>query len=292
MKKITKAVIPAAGYGTRFLPATKSIPKEMLPIIDKPTLQFIVEEAVNAGITDILIIISRDKESIINHFDTNLELEEHLKSKNKLDDIDLIRSTENLANIYYIRQDSPKGLGHAISLAKNFVGDDYFAVLLGDDMVVGEPPAISQLINAHYKYSSTILGIQEVLPEFVNKYGIIEGEKIENDIFDVKSMIEKPDIGCAPTNYAILGRYVISPNIFQLLEKQNPGKDNEIQLTDALMNLSTREKVFGKIFTGKRYDVGSKIGFIKATIDRALGIDEFKDETIEYITEIYKSHQK
>ena len=137
-----------------------------------------------------------------------------------------------------------------------------------------------------------ILGIQEVLPEFVNKYGIIEGEKIENDIFDVKSMIEKPDIGCAPTNYAILGRYVISPNIFQLLEKQNPGKDNEIQLTDALMNLSTREKVFGKIFTGKRYDVGSKIGFIKATIDRALGIDEFKDETIEYITEIYKNHQK
>lgn len=291
MKKITKAVIPAAGYGTRFLPATKSLPKEMFPIIDKPTLQFIIEEAVNSGITDILIIISRDKESIVNHFDTNVELEEHLKSKNKFDDIELIKSIENLANIYYIRQDSPKGLGHAISLAENFVGEDSFAVLLGDDIVVGETPAISQLIDAHYKYGSTILGIQEVLPEFVNKYGIIEGEKIEDDVFDVESMVEKPDIGCAPTNFAILGRYVITPSIFQSLKEQKPGNDNEIQITDALMNLSTKEKVYGKVFTGKRYDVGSKMGFIKATIDRALAIDEFKDDTLEYIKEIYENHQ-
>ncbi len=290
MKKVTKAVIPAAGYGTRFLPATKSMPKEMLTIIDKPTLQFIVEEASNAGITDILIIISRDKESVINHFDKNLELEEHLRSKNKLDDIEMIKNIENLARIYYIRQDFPQGLGHAISLAENFVGDDPFAILLGDDIVVGETPAISQLINSYYEYNSSILGIQEVLPEFVNKYGIIDGIKIEDDVFDVKSMVEKPDIGTAPTNFAILGRYVLTPRIFKCLREQNPGKDNEIQLTDALMSLSQKEKVYGKIFTGNRYDVGSKMGFIKATIDRALAIDEFRNDTLEYLKEICKNN--
>lgn len=290
MKKVTKAVIPAAGYGTRFLPATKSMPKEMLTIIDKPTLQFIVEEASNAGITDILIIISRDKESVINHFDKNLELEEHLRSKNKLDDIEMIKNIENLARIYYIRQDSPQGLGHAISLAENFVGDDPFAILLGDDIVVGETPAISQLINSYYEYNSSILGIQEVLPEFVNKYGIIDGIKIEDDVFDVKSMVEKPDIGTAPTNFAILGRYVLTPRIFKCLREQNPGKDNEIQLTDALMSLSQKEKVYAKIFTGNRYDVGSKMGFIKATIDRALAIDEFRNDTLEYLKEICKNN--
>lgn len=290
MKKVTKAVIPAAGYGTRFLPATKSMPKEMLTIIDKPTLQFIVEEASNAGITDILIIISRDKESVINHFHKNLELEEHLRSKNKLDDIEMIKNIENLARIYYIRQDSPQGLGHAISLAENFVGDDPFAILLGDDIVVGETPAISQLINSYYEYNSSILGIQEVLPEFVNKYGIIDGIKIEDDVFDVKSMVEKPDIGTAPTNFAILGRYVLTPRIFKCLREQNPGKDNEIQLTDALMSLSQKEKVYGKIFTGNRYDVGSKMGFIKATIDRALALDEFRNDTLEYLKEICKNN--
>lgn len=290
MKKVTKAVIPAAGYGTRFLPATKSMPKEMLTIIDKPTLQFIVEEASNAGITDILIIISRDKESVINHFDKNLELEEHLRSKNKLDDIEMIKNIENLARIYYIRQDFPQGLGHAISLAESFVGDDPFAILLGDDIVVGETPAISQLINSYYEYNSSILGIQEVLPEFVNKYGIIDGIKIEDDVFDVKSMVEKPDIGTAPTNFAILGRYVLTPRIFKCLREQNPGKDNEIQLTDALMSLSQKEKVYAKIFTGNRYDVGSKMGFIKATIDRALAIDEFRNDTLEYLKEICKNN--
>lgn len=287
MKEVTKAVIPAAGFGTRFLPATKSMPKEMLSIIDKPTLQFIVEEASNAGITDILLIINKGKEAIINHFDKNLELEEHLKSNNKLEEIQAIQSIESLARIYYIRQDSPKGLGHAISLAEHFVGNEPFAVLLGDDVVIGDTPAISQLINAYYKYESTILGIQEVAPEFVNKYGIISGPKIAEDIFFVESMIEKPDIGNAPTNFAILGRYIITPGIFNFLKKQTPGVNNEIQLTDALMNLSLNEKVYGKIFTGNRYDLGSKIGFIKATIDKALATEEFREDTLNYIKDIY-----
>ncbi len=287
-KKVTKAVIPAAGFGTRFLPATKSMPKEMLSIIDKPTLQFIVEEASKSGITDILIIISRAKEPIINHFDKNLDLEEHLKSKNKLDDIELIKSVEKLARIYYVRQDEQKGLGHAISLAESFVGEDPFAVLLGDDIVKGDPPAISQLIESYYNYESTILGIQEILPQFVKKYGIIDGTKIEDDVFKVKSMVEKPEVGKAPTNFAILGRYVITPGIFKFLKSQEPGKDNEIQLTDALMKLSHEERVYGKVFKGKRYDVGSKIGFIKATIDRALELEEFRNDTLEYLKEITK----
>lgn len=286
MKKVRKAVIPAAGFGTRFLPATKSLPKEMLSIIDKPTLQFVVEEAVKAGITDILIILSKNKESIINHFDRNYELEEHLKNKRKNKEINELKKLDNLANIFYTRQDSPKGLGHAISLAESFVGDEPFAVLLGDDVVIGETPAIGQLIDAYDKYQTTILGIQKVEDEDVNKYGIMDGEKIDEDVFSISKMIEKPKLREAPTNLAILGRYVITPKIFEILKTQKPGVGNEIQLTDALFNLSKFEKVHGKVFVGDRYDVGSKIGFIKATIDRALNTEEFRDETLKYLKEI------
>lgn len=290
MKKVTKAIIPAAGFGTRFLPSTKSLPKEMLSLIDKPTLQFVVEEAVDAGIKDILIIISRNKESIINHFDKNIELENHLKEKEKFDEIEKLKKIDKLANIYYIRQDEPKGLGHAISLGKSFIGDESFAVLLGDDVVMGDNPAINQLIDAHYNCNSTILGVQEVLLENINKYGIISGKKVSPSLTKVDNMVEKPSAENAPSNIAILGRYVITPKIFEILESQSPGVNNEIQLTDALLTLLEFEDVFAKEFVGKRYDLGSKIGFIKATIDRAINSEEFREDTLAYIKEIIKNN--
>lgn len=290
MKEIRKAVIPAAGFGTRFLPATKSLPKEMLTIIDKPTLQFVVEEAVESGITDILIILSRNKESIINHFDKNSDLENLLLKKNKLKELDELKSLDNMANIYYIRQKSPKGLGHAISLAENFVGNESFAVLLGDDVVVGDDPAIGQLIKAYEKFGTSILGVQEIPKEDVVKYGIIDGEIIEDTIHLVSSMIEKPNIEEAPTNFGILGRYIITPKIFDILKDQKPGINDEIQLTDALHSLLKYEQIHSKIFTGKRYDLGSKIGFIKATIDRALSNEEFRDETLKYLKELKREY--
>lgn len=290
MKKIKKAVIPAAGFGTRFLPATKSLPKEMLTIIDKPTLQFVVEEAAKSGITDILIILSRNKESIINHFDKNSELENHLLKNEKIKELEDLKSLDNLANIYYIRQKSPKGLGHAISLAEHFIGDEPFAVLLGDDVVIGDEPAIGQLIVAYEKFGTSILGVQKVPEEDVVKYGIIDGEIIEDTIHSVTSMIEKPSIEEAPTNFGVLGRYIITPKIFDILKNQKPGINDEIQLTDALHSLLEYERIHSKIFTGKRYDMGSKIGFIKATIDRALNDEEFRDETLKYLKEIKKEY--
>lgn len=284
--KITKAVIPAAGLGTRFLPVTKAIAKEMLPILDKPTIQYIVEEIVDAGIKDILIITGHNKKAIEDHFDRALELEINLKKNNKRMLLNEINDITNMANIHYIRQKEPKGLGHAILCAKSFIKDEPFAVLLGDDIVYSKEPCIKQLINQFNEKKSTILGVQNVEKDEVYKYGIVDGN-IENDrLYKVKSLIEKPSIEVAPSNIAILGRYIITPEIFSILENIKPSKNNEIQLTDALNELSKKESVYAYKFIGKRYDIGDKLGFLKANIEFALRNNDIKNSLKDYLSDL------
>ena len=283
---VKKAIIPAAGLGTRFLPATKAQPKEMLPIVDKPTIQYLVEEAVASGIEEILIITGRNKRAIEDHFDKSVELEDELERSNKEELLKLIQNISNMADIYYIRQKEPKGLGHAISRAKTFVGNEPFAVMLGDDIVDSEVPCLKQLINCYDKYKTSILGVQEVKESEVSKYGIVECLKIEDRIYKVNDMIEKPEIEEAPSNIAILGRYIITPNIFDVLEKTKPGKGGEIQLTDALKALLKQEAVYAHCFKGKRYDVGDKMGFLQANIEFALKRDDLKENLMGYILNI------
>jgi UTP--glucose-1-phosphate uridylyltransferase len=283
---VKKAIIPAAGLGTRFLPATKAQPKEMLPIVDKPTIQYIVEEAVASGIEEILIITGRNKRAIEDHFDKSVELEDELELSNKEEVLKLVQNISNMVDIYYIRQKEPKGLGHAISRAKTFVGNEPFAVMLGDDIVDSEVPCLKQLINCYDKYKTSILGVQEVKESEVSKYGIVEGLKIEDRVYKVNDMIEKPEIEEAPSNIAILGRYIITPNIFDVLEKTKPGKGGEIQLTDALKELSKQEAVYAHCFEGKRYDVGDKMGFLQANIEFALKRDDLKENLMHYLLNI------
>jgi UTP--glucose-1-phosphate uridylyltransferase len=283
---VKKAIIPAAGLGTRFLPATKAQPKEMLPIVDKPTIQYIVEEAVASGIEEILIITGRNKRAIEDHFDKSVELEDELERSNKEELLELVQNISNMVDIYYIRQKEPKGLGHAISRAKTFVGNEPFAVMLGDDIVDSEVPCLKQLINCYDKYKTSILGVQEVKKSEVSKYGIVEGIEIEDRVYKVKDMVEKPKIEEAPSNIAILGRYIITPNIFDVLEKTKPGKGGEIQLTDALKELSKQEAVYSYCFEGKRYDVGDKMGFLQANIEFALKRDDLKENLINYLLDI------
>lgn len=287
---VKKAIIPAAGLGTRFLPATKSQPKEMLPIVDKPTLQYIIEEAISSGIEEILIITGRNKKSIEDHFDKSVELELELEQKGKTEMLDMVRDISNMVNIHYIRQKEPKGLGHAIHCAKSFIGDEPFAVLLGDDIVDSEVPCLKQLIDAYDEYKTTVLGVQEVAREDVNKYGILDVKHIEDRIYKVKDMIEKPSIDEAPSNIAILGRYIITPEIFSILENQEPGKGGEIQLTDALQTLGQREAIYAYNFEGRRYDVGDKIGFLEATIDFALKRDNIRDDLLNYMKSVIEKN--
>ncbi|MCR8745442.1 UTP--glucose-1-phosphate uridylyltransferase GalU [Romboutsia lituseburensis] len=282
-KTIKKAIIPAAGLGTRFLPATKSQPKEMLPIVDKPTLQYIIEEAIESGIEEILIVTGRSKKSIEDHFDRSIELELELEQKGKTEMLKMVQDISNMVNIHYIRQKEPKGLGHAIHCAKSFIGDDAFAVLLGDDIVDSHTPCLKQLIKAYDEYHTSILGVQEVAKEDVNKYGILDVKHIENRVYKVKDMVEKPDLDKSPSNIAILGRYIITPAIFDVLENQQPGKGGEIQLTDALKTLAEHEAIYAYNFEGKRYDVGDKLGFLEATVDFALKRPELKDEFMEFL---------
>ncbi|EPZ56682.1 UTP-glucose-1-phosphate uridylyltransferase [[Clostridium] sordellii ATCC 9714] len=281
-KRVRKAIIPAAGLGTRFLPATKSQPKEMLPIVDKPTLQYIIEEAVNSGIEEILIVTGRSKKSIEDHFDRSIELELELEQKGKLDMLKIVQDISNMVDIYFIRQKEPKGLGHAIYCAKSFVGDEPFAVLLGDDIVDSEKPCLKQLIGAYDEYNTSILGVQEVAKENTDKYGILDVKHIEDRVYKVNDMVEKPKVEEAPSNIAILGRYIITPAIFEILENQKPGKGGEIQLTDALKTLGEHEAIYAYNFEGKRYDVGDKLGFLKATVDYALKRPELKSDFIEF----------
>ena len=285
--KIRKAIIPAAGLGTRFLPATKAQPKEMLPIVDKPTLQYIIEECVASGIEEILIITGRNKKSIEDHFDRSVELEMELEKSGKEEMLKMVREISDMVNIHFIRQKEPRGLGHAILCAKTFVGNEPFAVLLGDDVVYNDnKPCLKQLIDCYEEYKTSVLGVQTVEPQDVNKYGIVGGLHIEDRVYKVKNLIEKPAVEEAPSNVAILGRYIITPKIFEILENTKPGKGNEIQLTDALLELIKHEAMYAYDFEGRRYDVGDKLGFLQATVEYALRKEELRDGFIEYLKTI------
>lgn len=287
---IRKAVIPAAGYGTRFLPITKALPKELLPIIDRPTIEFIVNEAIESGITDILLIVSSNKNAIIDYFDYNLELEQILTSKNKHDDVQMLRSIGKGANIHFIRQKEQLGLGHAVLQAEAFVGDEPFVVLLGDDMYIGkDKPAIKQLMDIYNEVKSPVLGTMEVAYKDTSKYGIcIPNEKTGKPYIELKGLIEKPRIEEAPSRSAIAGRYVLTPTIFKYLKNQTKGAGNEIQLTDAILRLMDEEKVYAYDVIGKRYDVGKKIDYIEAILDFGLKSEELREELTELMKDKIK----
>ncbi len=284
--KIRKAVIPAAGLGTRFLPATKAIPKEMVPIVDQPTLQYIVEEAAASGIEDILIITGRTKRAIEDHFDKSYELETELEKSGKLDYLNTLQKISNLANIHYVRQKEAKGLGHAIYCAKFFAENEPFAVLLGDDVVDSETPCLAQMIKQYEDCGASILGVQTVPDSETSKYGIISGEKISDRLYRVHDMVEKPAPKTAPSNVAVLGRYIITPEIFHCLENTKPGAGGEIQLTDALKMLAQEEEMFAYDFIGRRYDVGSKQGYLEATVEFALKRPDLRDEFLNYLKQV------
>ncbi|MDR3600961.1 MAG: UTP--glucose-1-phosphate uridylyltransferase GalU [Desulfosporosinus sp.] len=286
--KIRKAIIPAAGLGTRFLPATKAQPKEMLPIVDKPAIQYIVEEAVRSGIESILIVTGRNKKSIEDHFDKSVELEQILEEKGKIELLCEVQAISNLANIYYTRQKEPLGLGNAILYAEQFVGDEPFAVLLGDDIMVSDPPALKQLIDVFETYAKTVIGVQPVHPEEVSKYGIISAVAQQNKILQVQDLIEKPTPENAPSNIAIMGRYILKPSIFPLLKTLERGAGNEYQLTDALREVCRQEGLLGLALKGERYDIGDKFGYMKAIIEMGLQREELQPQLIEYLQQVLK----
>ncbi len=285
---VRKAIIPAAGLGTRFLPATKAQPKEMLAIVDKPTIQYIIEEAVASGIQDIIIVTGRNKRSIEDHFDRSIELELELEKNEKTQMLEMVRKISDMANIHYIRQKEPRGLGHAILTARHFIGNEPFAVLLGDDVVVSKQPCLSQMLDVYNEYKTSVLGVQKVAHEVVNKYGIVDCKAIDERVYKVRDLIEKPPIDKAPSDIAILGRYIITPTIFNYLETQDAGAGGEIQLTDALRRLAKDEAMYVYDFKGHRYDVGTKCGFIQANIEFSLRNPETKDEMLQYIDALHE----
>jgi len=285
LKKVRKAIIPAAGLGTRFLPATKAMPKEMLPIVDKPTIQYIVEEAIESGIEDIIIVTGKGKRAIEDHFDNNFELEQNLVEKEKFDLLEKVRQSSKV-DIHYIRQKEPKGLGHAVWCARKFIGDEPFAVLLGDDIVQADKPCLKQLMDEYGKTGASIIGVQPVPEEETHRYGIIEPLEQTGRRYEVKNFVEKPAKGTAPSNLAIMGRYILTPEIFRFLEEQKIGAGGEIQLTDAIQKLNEIQRVFAYNFEGKRYDVGEKVGFIKTTIEFALQNEELRPQLLEIIDKI------
>ncbi|PGZ91724.1 UTP--glucose-1-phosphate uridylyltransferase GalU [Bacillus sp. AFS029533] len=282
MKKVRKAIIPAAGLGTRFLPATKAMPKEMLPIVDKPTIQYIVEEAIASGIEDIIIVTGKGKRAIEDHFDYSFELEQNLLEKEKYALLEQVKAPSNI-DIHYIRQKEPKGLGHAVWCARNFIGNEPFAVLLGDDIVEAQTPGLKQLMDQYDNTYSSVIGVQTVPEEETHRYGIVEPIVQEGRRYEVKNFVEKPAPGTAPSNLAIMGRYVFTPEIFMYLEEQNIGAGGEIQLTDAIQKLNSIQRVFAYDFEGKRHDVGEKLGFIKTTIDFALKNEELREDLLKYL---------
>lgn len=286
MKKIRKAIIPAAGFGTRFLPATKAQPKEMLPIIDKPTIQYIIEEATASGIEEILIITGRNKRAIEDHFDRSVELELLLSEQDKGELLHLVQEIADI-DIHYIRQKEAKGLGHAILCARQFVGNEPFAVMLGDDVVDADSPCLGQLIDKYNEYQGSILGVQEVADDKVSSYGIVLPEMIADDVWRVRDLIEKPAVGEAPSNLAVLGRYIISPKVFDILATQQPGKGGEIQLTDALCTLAKDEPMYAYRFKGRRYDIGDKQGFLEATVEFALKRPELRRGFVQYLADMF-----
>ena len=286
MKKVRKAIIPAAGLGTRFLPATKAMPKEMLPIVDKPTIQYIVEEAVEAGIEDIIIVTGKGKRAIEDHFDNAFELEDNLIRKGKMELLEKVKEPSKV-DIHYIRQKEPKGLGHAVWCARKFIGDEPFAVLLGDDIVQAETPAIKQLMEQYEATGSSVLGVQKVPINETSRYGIVDFSGHDGRLYEVKNLVEKPKDN-PPSNLAIMGRYVLTPQVFEFLDKQFVGAGGEIQLTDAIKMLTDNEYVYAYNFEGHRYDVGEKLGFILTTLEFALKNDELKTGVMNYIEKVMK----
>ncbi|AVL76589.1 MULTISPECIES: UTP--glucose-1-phosphate uridylyltransferase GalU [Staphylococcus] len=286
MKKIKKAIIPAAGLGTRFLPATKAMPKEMLPILDKPTIQYIVEEAARAGIEDIIIVTGKHKRAIEDHFDNQKELEMILEEKGKTDLLEKVNYSTELANIFYVRQKEQKGLGHAIYSARQFIGDEPFAVLLGDDIVESTQPAIKQLMNTYEETGKSVIGVQEVDENDTHRYGIIDPLSKSGRQYEVNQFVEKPKQGTAPSNLAIMGRYVLTPDIFEYLANQGKGAGGEIQLTDAIERMNKESHVYAYDFEGERYDVGEKLGFVKTTIEFALKDQEMKAALTQFIKQL------
>ncbi len=284
--RVRKAIIPAAGLGVRFLPATKAQPKEMLPIVDTPTIQYIIEEAVASGIEDILIVTGRNKRAIEDHFDKSLELEVQLGSKQKHELLDLVRDISEMVDIHYIRQKEPLGLGHAIYCARKFIGDEPFAVLLGDDVIRSKVPCLKQMISLHEEVRYTVLGVQEVPQEHVNRYGIVEATTECEGVCRIYDLVEKPEIDQAPSRLAVMGRYILSPRIFNILATTRPGAGGEIQLTDALKKLVQAEAIYGCLFEGKRYDVGDKLGYLKATVEFALERPDLAEEFRKYLKDI------
>ncbi len=281
--KIRKAIIPAAGLGTRFLPATKAMPKEMLPIVDKPTIQYIVEEAVASGIEDIIIVTGKGKRAIEDHFDNSFELEHNLESKGKWDLLSEVRKSSEMADIHYIRQKEPKGLGHAIWCARKFIGNEPFAVLLGDDIVESDQPCLKQMIDVYEQYQSSVVGVKPVPWNEVSRYGIVDGVSIEERVYQANRLVEKPKEDNAPSNLAIMGRYILTPQIFDLLGEQHEGVNGEIQLTDAISRLVELERVLAYHFKGQRHDVGEKLGFIETTIHYALQHHELREDLLKYM---------
>ncbi len=285
MNTIKKAIIPAAGLGTRFLPVTKAMPKEMLPIVDKPTIQYIVEEAIESGIEDIIIVTGKGKRAIEDHFDNNFELEDSLIKKEKFDLLEKVKNT-SAVDIHYIRQKEPKGLGHAVWCARKFIGNEPFAVLLGDDIVKADTPGLKQLIHQFEETQCSVVGVQKVPENETNRYGIVDPSTNEGRRYQVKNFVEKPALGKAPSNLAIMGRYVFTPEIFTYLDKQKIGAGGEIQLTDAIQMLNQTQNVYAYDFEGKRYDVGEKLGFLRTTLEFAIDSEEFGEEVREMLKEL------
>ncbi len=283
MAKIKKAVIPAAGFGTRFLPATKAVPKEMIPIVDRPTIEYIVEEAAASGITELLIITGRGKDAIMNHFDRAYELETILERDCKTAFLESVQRSSSMLDVHFVRQQEQKGLGHAVLCAKHFVGQEPFAVLLGDDLVVSQTPCLKQMMDRFEQLEASILAVQKVGMDAVSRYGVVDAEPSGERLYKVNALVEKPKKEDAPSDMAVFGRYIITPAIFDLLEKTPKGAGGEIQLTDALMMLTKQEPIYAYAFEGERYDVGNKQGFLKATVDYALAREDLKDEFTAFL---------
>lgn len=286
MKKVTKAIIPAAGLGTRMLPASKAIPKEMLPIVDKPAIQYIVEEAVAAGITDILIITNRGKEAMENHFDHNFEMEHNLREKGNTEMLKVLEDVAKLANVTFLRQKETGGLGDAVYKAKSFVGDEPFAVLYGDDVVIGKTPAISELLDVYNQYGGAVVGVKQVSKEQILKYCTLDVTMLTDKVMEVHDMIEKPTPEQIMSLYAILGRCILTPEIFTILENIPKGAGGELQLTDAMAEFARTNNMHAVEFSGKRYDMGSKLGFLIANIEQGLNHDEISDDLKDYLKQL------
>ena len=286
--KIRKAVIPAAGLGTRMLPITKSMPKEMLPIVDKPVIHYVVEEAIKAGIDDILIITGKGKRAIEDYFDRSFELEFYLREKGKFEELKQIEEIGEMVDIYYVRQKKPLGLGDAILHAEKHVNGEPFAVLLGDDIIVSEKPGIKQLIEIAERKEAPVIGVERVPWELVSRYGIVDGEPLGDGVYQVKHLVEKPSPQEAPSNVAIIGRYVLTPEVFDALRETPPGRGGELQLTDALQRLLSSQNIFAKEITGERYDVGSKLGFVIANIELSLKRGELREELLTFLKNLLR----